>query len=238
MVWLCFFLHQSRDNLVVPKPALTCMVTPAPGDYGHVVKIQIQFLDCPGPISSGARGCPSAHHPCRTAQSQFHWMVLGDRQTARLPDCPRSHKPKPRSDTPNDTTFRGYMELYLSKLSPMPWRLARGWRRDTHSSLNAPRSCRDTHTHHHNQIYYSNGTDTAGDAHGDIAQGFLPASFCPKRPVYLPVLSSREEKSTLFYPNKPLNALKIFFGHFEFPSEMEKKKTALSIPSCLPLPAK
>lgn len=81
MVWLCFFLHQSRDNLVVPKPALPCMVTPAPGDYGHVVKIQIQFLDCPGPISSGARGCPSAHHPAgQLNRSSTGWSWVTDRR--------------------------------------------------------------------------------------------------------------------------------------------------------------
>lgn len=31
------------------------------------------------------------------------------------------------------------------------------------------------------QIYYSNGTNTVGGAHGDTAQDFLPSSFCPKR---------------------------------------------------------
>lgn len=37
---------------------------------------------------------------------------------------------------------------------------------------------------------------------------------CPKRTVYLLVLSSLEENSTLFNPNKPLNAFKIFFWTF------------------------
>ena len=128
-------------------------------------------------------------------------------------DHMKSHGPLPRPWT----TFGGDTERCVSERHQWPRSPAQG----VHSSLSGWRKTMDTHARSPPyQIYYSNGTNTAGGAHGDTAQDFLPSSFCPKRTstrLFLPPFRRRIHYGPFTQINLLMRLFLTFFGHVNFP---------------------
>lgn len=145
---------------------------PVPSDYGNLFNVQIPWFH-------------RSHFKCSVAIVGYNAYVEVLSQ-----------------EVPLDGHGWQWMEELFHCLGPCVW--AQVWHliwqlevtvNFLHHSINDGHTCWDglglrrnsrgcTHGHHHNQIYYSNDTNTARGAHGDIAQYFLPPSFCPKRNVY------------------------------------------------------